>query len=57
MGTLTSDVAAAVKELLAGKLEYRVSRDKQMRLVVGRVSARGVEGLWGRVSARTWGCG
>eukprot|EP00199_Chlamydomonas_sp_CCMP681_P001708 CAMPEP_0119108186 /NCGR_PEP_ID=MMETSP1180-20130426/13516_1 /TAXON_ID=3052 ORGANISM="Chlamydomonas cf sp, Strain CCMP681" /NCGR_SAMPLE_ID=MMETSP1180 /ASSEMBLY_ACC=CAM_ASM_000741 /LENGTH=374 /DNA_ID=CAMNT_0007093777 /DNA_START=23 /DNA_END=1147 /DNA_ORIENTATION=+ len=38
MGTLTSDVAGAVREMLAGKLEYRVGRDKQMQLVVGLAS-------------------
>jgi large subunit ribosomal protein L1 len=37
-GTVTMDVTNAIKEIKAGKVEYRVDKDGNMHLSVGRVS-------------------
>lgn len=37
-GTVTTDVAKAVQEIKAGKVEYRVDREANMHVSVGRVS-------------------
>lgn len=37
-GTVTNDVAKAVHEIKAGKVEYRVDREANMHVSVGRVS-------------------
>lgn len=37
-GTVTTDVAKAVQEIKAGKVEYRVDREANMHVSIGRVS-------------------
>ena len=37
-GTVTTDVARAVQEIKAGKVEYRVDREANMHVSIGRVS-------------------
>ena len=37
-GTVTFDVAKAVKELKAGKIEFRVDRHANLNFIVGKVS-------------------
>ena len=37
MGTLTLNVARAVKEMRAGRCEFRLTRDRQIMTVVGKV--------------------
>jgi large subunit ribosomal protein L1 len=37
-GTVTPDVAKAVKEIKAGKLEYRVDKGANVHLVIGKAS-------------------
>lgn len=37
VGTLTSDVAKAVREMRAGRCEFRMARDGQIMTVVGKV--------------------
>ena len=38
LGTLTSDVASAIKEIRRGRLDYRVDRDGIVHTLVGKVS-------------------
>ncbi len=37
-GTLTEDIEGAVKEMRAGRIDYRVGRDRHLHMAVGRVS-------------------
>lgn len=37
-GTVTTDIPGAVKEVKAGKIEYRVDKSNLMHLVIGKVS-------------------
>ncbi|MGI6082608.1 MAG: 50S ribosomal protein L1 [Limnochordia bacterium] len=37
-GTVTNDIEQAVKEFKAGKLEYRVNRDADIHVVIGKAS-------------------
>lgn len=48
-GTVTTDVAAAVKEQKAGKVEYRLDRSANVHLVCGKVDFTN-EALEGNIS-------
>jgi len=37
-GTVTTDIAKAIKEIKLGKVEYRLDKDANMHLTIGRVS-------------------
>ncbi len=52
MGTLTEDIEGALKAMRAGRVEYRVGRDKQLQLVVGKVRFLTCVGLNGLGVAR-----
>ena len=41
MGTLTTDVAKAIQEVRAGRLDYRMGRDGMYKATIGKVSHAG----------------
>jgi hypothetical protein len=52
-GTVTFDVGKAVKEIKAGKIEFRVDKTGNLHAPIGRVSFP-VENGWRRTSRRSW---